>query len=245
MFRWALIYLCIIAHYYVCWGQDRVERPSGEMTESEGAQVILMCNYTTTNPDLFWYKQLPNRSPTFIQNQYTTEPDFKKRFSATPDSTSSMFPLTIKNLRVSDSAVYYCALQTLYKNLTHFIASTSHISMSSGQDRVEQSSEEITASERDQVIVRCNYFTTGINIYLFWYKQLPNKSPTFILNQYTTEPDFKKRFSATLNSTSRTFPLMIKNLRVSDSAVYYCALRPTVTETHSTLTQKQRKCSVI
>uniref|UniRef100_A0A671PE18 Ig-like domain-containing protein n=1 Tax=Sinocyclocheilus anshuiensis TaxID=1608454 RepID=A0A671PE18_9TELE len=105
--------------------------------------------------------------------------------------------------------------------------------------------KEITASERDQVIVRCNYFTTGINIYLFWYKQLPNKSPTLILNQYTTEPDFKKRFSATLNSSSRTFPLMIKNLRVSDSAVYYCALRPTVTKTHSTLIQKQRKCSVI
>uniref|UniRef100_A0A9J7Z193 Ig-like domain-containing protein n=1 Tax=Cyprinus carpio carpio TaxID=630221 RepID=A0A9J7Z193_CYPCA len=110
MFRWALLYLCFIAHYYVCCGQDMVEQPSEEMTESEGAQVILMCNYSSTNPDLFWYKQLPNRSPTFILNQYTTEPDFK-RFSATPDSTSRMFPLTIKNLRVSDSAVYYCALR--------------------------------------------------------------------------------------------------------------------------------------
>ncbi len=107
--------------------------------------------------------------------------------------------------------------------------------MSSGQDRVEQSSGEMTASERDQVIVKCNYFTTDTNINLFWYKQLPKRSPTFILNQYTTEPDFKKRFSATLNSTSRTVPLMIEDVRVSDSAVYYCALRPTVTGNTRTL----------
>uniref|UniRef100_A0A8C2F7T6 Ig-like domain-containing protein n=1 Tax=Cyprinus carpio TaxID=7962 RepID=A0A8C2F7T6_CYPCA len=110
--------------------------------------------------------------------------------------------------------------------------------LSSGQDRVEQSSGEMTESEGAQVILMCNYTTTATTPYHFWYKQLPNRSPTFILNQYTTEPDFTKQFSATLDSTSRKFPLKIKDGRVSDSAVYYCALRPTVTETHSALIQK-------
>ncbi len=112
--------------------------------------------------------------------------------------------------------------------------------VSSGQDRVEQSSGEMTESEGAQVILTCNYTTTSTSPELFWYKQLPNRSPKFILNQYTTEPDIIKKYSATLNSSPRTFPLMIKNLRVSDSAVYYCALRTTVTETHSTLIQKLR-----
>ncbi len=127
--------------------------------------------------------------------------------------------------------------------MTYFFLSI--ISVSSAQDRVEQSSGEMTESEGDQGILMCNYTTTSTTPNLFWYKQLPNRSPTFILSQYTTEPDFKERFSTTLDSTSRTFPLMIKNLQVSDSAVYYCALRPTVNETHSTLIQKQRKSLVI
>jgi len=115
--------------------------------------------------------------------------------------------------------------------------------VSSGQDKVEQSSREMSASDGDQVILRCNYTTTDTSPYLFWYTQLPNRSPTFILNKYTfgggtTEDEFKERFSATLDSTSRSVPLTIQDVSVSDSAVYYCALQPTVTQTHSTLIQK-------
>ncbi len=114
-----------------------------------------------------------------------------------------------------------------------------------GQDKVEQPSRQMTANEAAPVTLLCNYSTSSYstNAYLFWYKQQPNRSPTFILSEFaagegTTEDEFKDRFSATLDSTSRTVPLMIKNMLVSDSAVYYCALRPTVTETHSTHIQK-------
>uniref|UniRef100_A0A672PJN6 Ig-like domain-containing protein n=1 Tax=Sinocyclocheilus grahami TaxID=75366 RepID=A0A672PJN6_SINGR len=112
------------------------------------------------------------------------------------------------------------------------------------QDVVEQPLGEMTAIKGDPVTLQCNYSTSATNAYLFWYKQLPNRSPTFILSEFTigkgtTEDEFKERFSATLDSKSSTVRLTIKNLRVSDSAVYYCALKPTVTETHSTLIQKQ------
>uniref|UniRef100_A0A672PCI9 Immunoglobulin V-set domain-containing protein n=1 Tax=Sinocyclocheilus grahami TaxID=75366 RepID=A0A672PCI9_SINGR len=114
MAKWVIITLFFTAHEFVCWGQDKVEQASRQMTANEAAQVTLLCNYsTTTNVYLFWYKQLSNKSPTLILNKYPfsegiTDPDFKKRFSATLDTTSKTVPLMIKNLH---SALYYCALR--------------------------------------------------------------------------------------------------------------------------------------
>ncbi len=120
-----------------------------------------------------------------------------------------------------------------------------------GQDSVEQPLRENTSTEGNQVTLLCNYtLMSAANAYLYWYRQLLNRSPTFILSDFsigkgTTEPEFQKRFHATLDSTLGTVPLTIQDVRVSDSAVYYCALKPTVTETLSTLIQNPCVCTFV
>uniref|UniRef100_A0A3Q3LNT8 Ig-like domain-containing protein n=1 Tax=Mastacembelus armatus TaxID=205130 RepID=A0A3Q3LNT8_9TELE len=86
----------------------------------------------------------------------------------------------------------------------------------------------------------CLYNSSSTNDYLYWYKQDGNNSPTFILSRYkldegNTPDEYRERFSSTLDSTSRSAPLKIQKLQLSDSAVYYCALQPTVTGNTKTL----------
>uniref|UniRef100_A0AAZ1X4E9 Ig-like domain-containing protein n=1 Tax=Oreochromis aureus TaxID=47969 RepID=A0AAZ1X4E9_OREAU len=91
------------------------------------------------------------------------------------------------------------------------------------------------------VTLGCQYESSGLTgTSLFWYKQDENNSPKFILSRVSgdqgeTADEFKERFSSTLDSSIRSVPLKIQKLQLSDSAVYYCALQPTVTGNTKTL----------
>nr|XP_055059824.1 uncharacterized protein LOC129443365 [Misgurnus anguillicaudatus] len=113
------------------------------------------------------------------------------------------------------------------------------LSGSFGEDAVNQPKEDRTAIEGEQITLNCEYETLQTAPYLYWYIQRSNNLPEYILMRYkfgsSNSSDFKDRFDARLDTKS--VPLIIQDLHVSDSAVYYCALQPTVTKTHSTLIQ--------
>ncbi|KAM9321890.1 uncharacterized protein KZ484_021805 [Pholidichthys leucotaenia] len=109
-----------------------------------------------------------------------------------------------------------------------------------GKDKVIQTQEYVTAAEGDTVTLGCTFETTAPYPYLFWYKQEGNSRPTFILSRFKFgegKTEDKEKHSSTLDATRRSVPLKIHNLQVSDSAVYYCALRPTVTGNSKTPNQ--------
>ncbi len=97
-------------------------------------------------------------------------------------------------------------------------------------DSIQPKDKETTIyrTEEERVTLSCLYDTSSKYVYLYWYRQYPNKEPEYLLykgarswSSYKNIPD--TRFQSTTSDTSTE--LIIKSVTLSDSALYYCALR--------------------
>ncbi|CAB1326131.1 unnamed protein product [Coregonus sp. 'balchen'] len=151
--------------------------------------------------------------------------------------TAKSVPLTIQRLQMSDSAVYYCALRPTVT--TGDTVPLQKLFECTG-DNVQQQPGGVIVTEGGLVTLSCQYKTSTNNAYLYWYKQEANDFPKHMLSRYSfgsgdNAAGFKERFDASLNGKKQSVPLMIWRVQLSDSALYYCALQPTVTGNLCTL----------
>uniref|UniRef100_H3AKI0 Ig-like domain-containing protein n=1 Tax=Latimeria chalumnae TaxID=7897 RepID=H3AKI0_LATCH len=95
---------------------------------------------------------------------------------------------------------------------------------------VSQDDQPLTVNEGSaSSIINCKYSTSYSSYYLFWYRQYPQKPLEFLIRKYSDGSEHKsnsadRRFSSDLNTSQKKFTLTIKDLQLSDSAVYYCGL---------------------
>ncbi len=106
-------------------------------------------------------------------------------------------------------------------------------------------------SEGEKVTLSCKY--DGAVDILHWYRQYPGSKPEFLTYIYphgATSDPLPDRLTPKVDKNNNLVSLEISDAEVTDSALYYCALTPTMTGNSTTLyknllnntTQKRHKC---
>uniref|UniRef100_A0A3B4DR44 Ig-like domain-containing protein n=2 Tax=Pygocentrus nattereri TaxID=42514 RepID=A0A3B4DR44_PYGNA len=109
----------------------------------------------------------------------------------------------------------------------------------SSEDLITSHGSVKQARDGESVTLSCNYNVSQYG--LFWYRQYSRSKPEFLLSTTesggTVKADPAAQFSATVDKiqNSKVLNLVISSAAVSDSALYYCALKPTVTGNPATL----------
>eukprot|EP00063_Salmo_salar_P020730 XP_013995565.1 PREDICTED: uncharacterized protein LOC106569101 [Salmo salar] len=145
--------------------------------------------------------------------------------------------------------LYFCSLFslcqiTLTSMLPGYILIYALVGGSHGND-ITPTTDKVFGLEGDVINLSCNYSSART---LQWYRQYPGSSPTFLLlitvsstpSVVNATPPYP-RLSVELNDERTRVELEISSAVVTDSALYYCVLEPTMTGNPETLTLVRAK----
>ncbi|XP_041031552.1 immunoglobulin gamma-1 heavy chain-like [Carcharodon carcharias] len=151
------------------------------------------------------------------------------RFVVSVNKPEKAFSLEIRDVRVEDTAIYYCKAQYDTHSYKYADGSGTVVTVTADSSSVISRDPPLqTSPAGDTVTLRCEYL--GFCQYtVHWYRQSPGEAPEYLLQRHTSGEDNKEnaaggRISASIDSAEKISRLDISKLQLSDPAVYYCAL---------------------
>ncbi|XP_067869829.1 uncharacterized protein [Heterodontus francisci] len=229
--------------------QDTVEQPVAEITVEEGNNVTLSCTLKTTdpNPYVYWYSQQLGQPPHYmfrlIGGNVHRNTGITVRFSATFDKAAKITELTIGNTLISDTAVYFCAMQPT------LLLRCSRTHRSHGDSVTHLLSSDVK-TEGEAVTLSCTYDTTWSDYSLYWYRQHLDTQPEFVLWKYTgggeDKADFAKiRFCVKLQTATKFTNLTISWPQLTDAAIIKLGDQPLFNEECRMACQMQQQAYAV
>ena len=129
----------------------------------------------------------------------------------------------------------YCDFFLLLDLFIYFTGNCASVSIQPLEIKVN-----VHSLQDDTVTLSCTYDGSVSN--LQWYRQYPGSRPEYLLmiipstKSVTRASSLLQRLNATVDENR--VDLLISSAAVSDSALYYCAMEPTVTGNPATLYKK-------
>ncbi|XP_039997120.1 uncharacterized protein LOC120797488 isoform X2 [Xiphias gladius] len=195
-----------------------------------GESVTLPCSCQDYSAVMFyWYQQTLGQKPKLISTFYkhnengTFVDEFKNNPHFSLDTRKRKNHLTISNLRISDSATYYCASSNLY--YFEFCEGTIVSVKGSGlnQALVHQSVSE-TILPGGFVTLNCTVHTGTCDgeHSVYWFKYSEDSHPGLIYTHGDRNDQCERKPNTQTHTCVYNFPM--ENLNRSHAGTYYCAV---------------------
>uniref|UniRef100_A0A087Y0V8 Ig-like domain-containing protein n=1 Tax=Poecilia formosa TaxID=48698 RepID=A0A087Y0V8_POEFO len=196
-----------------------------------GDNLTLQCFYeNVVDARFYWYRQNLGQKPRLVSTYYKYDKNatFHDEFRDSPrfelETTKGKNHLKIRDLRISDSALYFCASSYLYR--LDFAEGTMVYVEQTGsklKTSVYQSALE-TIQPGGSVTLNCTVQTgtCGREHSVYWFKNSEVSEPGLIHSQGGENKRCNNKTSAGTHSC--VYKLPISKLDASHAGTYYCAV---------------------
>ncbi|KAI4902464.1 hypothetical protein NFI96_001845 [Prochilodus magdalenae] len=198
-------------------------QPGNVFTGTEGGNVEIYCTYADgyQNVAKYFCRDPCSSSDVLIESEKADDVDSKSRYALLNNVSALSFTVTISNLSVNDSGIYYCGVERWGRDEYTRV----EICVRKVVICVEMKSQPgnvFTGTEGGSVEIYCTYADRYQNVAKYFCRDPCSSSDVLIESEKAV--DSKSRYALLNNVSALSFTVTISNLSVNDSGIYYCGV---------------------